>query len=254
MSSETPDVRKTFAPVAANYVTSPFHAGKELLDEAVELVQPRPGDRVLDVATGTGNTALALAPHVASVVGLDLTPEMLDQARRLSAERGLANVEWVLGDAEELPFPDASFDVWVSRVAPHHFHRLERSLEEAFRVLKPGGKAVVIDSSGPREARDLLHEVEVLRDPSHVRMLTLDEWIERLEAAGFLVEEARVRQLDWEFEPWILRMGVPAEKVEELAAIVEGATGPAREQLRPERREGRLWHHYWHALLRARKP
>jgi ubiquinone/menaquinone biosynthesis C-methylase UbiE len=253
-SSESPDVRRSFAPVAANYVTSSYHAGREWLDEAVELAQPRSSDRVLDVATGTGNTALALAPHVAHATGLDLTEEMLVQARRIAAERGVANVDWVLGDAEELPFPDASFEIWIARAAPHHFHHLDRALAEAFRVLKPGGKAVVIDSSGPREARDHLHEVEMLRDPSHVRMLTVDEWIDRLEAAGFLVEEARLRQIEWDFEPWVTRIGVPAEKVEELAAIVEGATGAAREQLRPERREGRLWHLYWHALLRVRKP
>jgi hypothetical protein len=94
----------------------------------------------------------------------------------------------------------------------------------------------------------------MLRDPSHVRMLTVDEWIDRLEAAGLAVEEARLRQLEWDFEPWVSRIGVPAGKVEELAAMVEAATGAAREQLRPERREGRLWHLYWHALLRACKP
>jgi len=235
-------------------VTSSYHAGREWLDEAVELAQPRIGDRVLDVATGTGNTALALAPHVAHASGLDLTEEMLVQARKVAAERGISNVDWALGDAEELPFPDASFEIWIARAAPHHFHHLDRALAEAFRVLKPGGKAVVIDSSGPREARDHLHQVELLRDPSHVRMLTVEEWIDRLEEAGFLVEEARLRQLEWDFEPWVTRIGVPAEKVEELAAVVESATGAAREQLRPERREGRLWHLYWHALLRARKP
>jgi ubiquinone/menaquinone biosynthesis C-methylase UbiE len=248
------DVRSRFAPVAANYVTSAYHAGQEWLDEAAQLAQPRPSDLVLDVATGTGNTALALAPHVDHVTGLDLTAEMLDQARRVAAERGVDNVDWVLGDAEELPFEDASFDLWIARAAPHHFHRLDRSLEEARRVLKPGGRAVVIDSSGPREARDHLHRVELLRDPSHVRMLTLEEWIDRLEAAGLVIEEARLRQLEWDFEPWITRIGVPANRVEELAAIVEGATGPAREQLKPERREGKLWHQYWHALVRARKP
>ena len=248
------DVRKAFAPVAANYVTSSFHASPERLDEVVELAQLLATDVVLDVATGTGNVALALAPHVSRVIGLDLTPEMLEQARRVTPERGVGNVEWVLGDAEELPFPDASFDLWISRAAPHHFHRLERSLEEAHRVLRSGGRVVVIDGSGPREARDHLHQVELQRDPSHVLMLTLDEWIDRLEAAGFAIEEARLRALEWDFEPWITRIGVPADRVEALAAIVESATGPAREQIRPERRGGRLWHRYWHALVRARKP
>jgi len=248
------DVRKAFARVAANYVTSSFHASPERLEEVVELAQPRPGERALDVATGTGNTAFVLAPLVEHVTGLDLTPEMLDQARRVAAERGISNVDWVLGDAEELPFPDASFEIWTARAAPHHFRDLGRALAEAQRVLKPGGRAVVVDGSGPREARDLLHQVEITRDPSHVRMRTLDEWIELLERAGLVVEDARVRQLDWDFEPWNLRIGWPAERMEELAAIVEGATGAARDQLQPERREGRLWHRYWHALIRARKP
>jgi ubiquinone/menaquinone biosynthesis C-methylase UbiE len=248
------DVRKVFAPVAANYVTSGYHAGQEWLDEALEVARPLPRDQALDVATGTGNLALALAPHVSRVTGLDLTPEMLEQARRLAAERGIDNVEWVLGDAEELPFEDGSLDLWCCRVAAHHFHNLELSLAEANRVLRPGGRLLVVDSSGPREARDHLHRVELLRDPSHVRMYTVEEWIERLEAAGFAIEETRLRQLEWEFESWVTRIGFPKERVGELAAIVEAATGAAREQLRPERREGKLWHSYWHALIRARKP
>jgi ubiquinone/menaquinone biosynthesis C-methylase UbiE len=254
VSDMSDDVRKVFAPVAANYVISSYHAGQAELDEAVELAQPQPADLVLDVATGTGNMGLALAARVSHVTGLDLTPEMLEQARRVAAERGVENVDWVLGDAEELPFPDASFDLWIARTAPHHFRDLRRSLREANRVLRPAGRAVVIDSSGPPEARDLMHEVEVRRDPSHVRMYTLEEWVAHLEEAGFVVEEATLRQMDWEFEPWNTRIGVPAERVRELAAIVESATGAAREQLNPELREGRLWHHYWHALVRARKP
>lgn len=250
----TDDVRKVFAPVAANYVISPYHAAQAELDVAVEAAQPRPADLVLDVATGTGNMGLALAPRVSHVTGLDLTPEMLDQARRVAAERGVENVSWVLGDAEALPFPDGSFDLWIARTAPHHFRDLRRSLREANRVLRPGGRIVVVDSSAPREARDLMHEVELRRDPSHVRMYTLEEWVAHLEEAGFLVELATLRQMEWEFEPWVIRVGVPAERVPELAAIVESATGAAREQLNPERRDGKLWHRYWHTLLRARKP
>ena len=122
------------------------------------------------------------------------------------------------------------------------------------RMLNGPSRSATQAGTGPPEARDLMHEVEVRRDPSHVRMYTLEEWVAHLEEAGFVVEEATLRQMDWEFEPWNTRIGVPAERVRELAAIVESATGAAREQLNPERREGRLWHHYWHALLRARKP
>ena len=93
------DVRARFAPVAANYAKAAFHTSPERLREVLELAQPKPTDLALDVATGTGNTALALAPFVARVVGLDLTREMLAHASRLTRERSIANAEWVLGDA-----------------------------------------------------------------------------------------------------------------------------------------------------------
>src|SRR5579862_1751820 len=94
------DVRARFAPVAANYASAKFHSSPENLREMLELAQPNRGDLVLDVATGTGHVALALAPHVRRVYGLDLTREMLAQAHRLQTERGVGNVSWVLGDAE----------------------------------------------------------------------------------------------------------------------------------------------------------
>ena len=248
------DVRKAFAPVAANYLTSGFHAGAAWLEEVTELAQPRPADLVLDVATGTGHTALALAPHVAHVTGLDLTSEMLEQARQLAEARGVTNVDWVLGDAQELPFADGSFDIWTARAAPHHFSDLGRAIREAFRILRPGGVLVIIDGSGPVEARDHLHQVEMLRDPSHRLMYTVEEWRAILPAAGFTIEEARLREMEQDFAAWVTRIGFPAERVDELARIIEASTGPAREQLRPERRQGRLFHAYWHALIRAVKP
>src|SRR5437773_12462333 len=99
-----PDVRDSFRKVAANYSRSTCHASSVRLQEVVDLARPRPGDLALDVATGTGNTAFALAPHVRRVVGLDLTREMLNEAKRIAAERSVANVDWVIGDAAHLPF------------------------------------------------------------------------------------------------------------------------------------------------------
>ena len=174
------DVRSRFAPVAANYARAKFHTSSERLREVVDLAQPKPTDLALDVATGTGNTALALAPFVTRVVGVDLTTEMLDQARRVTRERGVTNAEWVLGDACRLPFADDSFDLYTVRAAPHHFHDFDAFLTEALRVLKPGHDAAFVDCAPPAEARDLMHEVEVRRDPSHIRSLTVAEWTERL--------------------------------------------------------------------------
>jgi ubiquinone/menaquinone biosynthesis C-methylase UbiE len=247
------DVRARFAPVAANYAKAAFHTSSERLREVLELAQPRPTDLALDVATGTGNTALALAPFVRRVFGLDLTREMLAHARRLTGERSVVNAEWVLGDASRLPFADESFDLYTVRAAPHHFTDFEGFLSEALRVLKPGAAAAFVDCAAPAAAREVLHEVEMRRDPSHVRSLTVSEWTDRIERAGFKVEVASTRELDWDFEDWMGNMAVEPALAADLARVIESAEGEARGQLHPERRDGKLWHGYWHCLIRARK-
>jgi ubiquinone/menaquinone biosynthesis C-methylase UbiE len=248
------DVRSRFAPVASNYSRSTFHAGKRGLEEVVELAEPKPGEVALDVATGTGNAAFALAAACSHVTGLDLTPEMLAEARRVAGERAIENVDWVIADAEAVPFPADRFDIYMVRAAPHHFPNLDRALLEAARVVKPGGRACFIDCAPPAAARDVLHEVELRRDPSHVQSRTIDEWTALLAEAGLVVERADQREVDWDHDDWMNNMAVPAERRPELAALVESARGPAREQLHPERRDGKLWHAYWHCLIRARKP
>ena len=248
------DVRARFAPVAANYARAAFHTSPVRLREVLELGDQQPTDLALDVATGTGNTALALAPFVRRVVGLDLTREMLDQARRLTKERSIANAEWMIGDACRLPFGDDCFDLYTVRAAPHHFHDFDAFVSEALRVLKPGKHAAFVDCAPPAEAREVMHEVEVRRDPSHVRSLTVSEWTERLERAGFEVEVAQSRELDWDFEDWMGNMAVEPALAADLARVIESADGEARRQLHPERRDGKLWHAYWHCLIRATKP
>ncbi len=105
----------------------------------VDRIGVGPHDEVLDVATGTGNAALPAAATGAHVVGLDLTPELLRVARRRAGEAGL-DIEWVEGDAEDLPFEDGRFDVVVSTLgvqfAPHH----AQAARELARVCRPGGR------------------------------------------------------------------------------------------------------------------
>jgi ubiquinone/menaquinone biosynthesis C-methylase UbiE len=247
------DVRSRFAPVAGNYSRSPFHTAPERMREVLELAQPKKGDLALDVATGTGNTAFALAPYVRRVIGLDLTREMLDEARRVAAEKAVTNVDWVIGDVAALPFQDETFDLYTVRAAPHHFPDIDAFLDEAFRVLKPDRDAAFIDCVAPLPARDFMHEVEVRRDPSHVRSLTVGEWVESIERAGFAIDVARERELDWDFDGWMQNQAVAPALAEELARLIESAQGEALAQLHPERREGKLRHAYWHCLIRAHK-
>lgn len=248
------DVRDSFRDVAINYTRSTFHTSADRLQEVLDLARPKRGDLVLDVATGTGNTALALAPHVRRVIGVDVTREMLEQARRIATERGLRNTDWVIADAAALPFPDATFDVYTVRAAPHHFTDVGGFIEEAFRVLKSDRDAVFVDCAPPEPARGVLHEVEVRRDPSHVRSLTVEEWVGQLQSAGFEIEHAVARELDWNYEEWMGNMAVTPELQAELAALIESAEGEALRQLHPARRDGKLWHAYWHCLIRAHKP
>ena len=134
---------------ARRYAESPVHQSGPSLAVLLRLAEPGPGDVALDVATGTGHTALAVAEHAAEVIGLDVSSKMLAEARRLAAEQGRANVRFVEGSAEALPFPDGQFTLVTSRHAPHHFRSVETFLAEVFRVLKAGGRFVIADQISP---------------------------------------------------------------------------------------------------------
>ena len=143
----------------------------------VAAAAPRPSDTVLDVACGGGIVVCAFAPEVKHATGIDMTPAMLDRARALAAERGITNVSWDRGDVGSLPYADGTFDIVVTRFSMHHFLDPIAVLREMVRVCKPGGRVVVVDmyaSEDPAKAAEWNH-LEKLRDPSHVRCLTLTE-------------------------------------------------------------------------------
>ena len=108
----------------------------ELLCEAADL---RPGEKVLDVATGSGNAALAAARRYCKVTGADYVPALLEKGRERAAVEGLT-VDFREGDAEELPFPDAAFDVVLSSVGAMFAPDQERVAAELVRVCRPGGR------------------------------------------------------------------------------------------------------------------
>jgi ubiquinone/menaquinone biosynthesis C-methylase UbiE len=207
------EVREQFARAAQAYVESSYHARGPDLARLLELADPQPTDRVLDVCTGGGHTTLALSPHVASVVASDLTPTMLAAARTFLTSRGVANVEYVIADAEHLPFLDAAFDLVTVRAAPHHFADVRAATREMARVLRPEGRLVVSDSVASADpALDAFdNAIERRRDPTHVRNYTEGEWREFLQAAGLAVAHVEQQRITIDFAEWTARSGMPAE-------------------------------------------
>jgi ubiquinone/menaquinone biosynthesis C-methylase UbiE len=148
---------------------------QEALDFIVRMAEAGPDDTSLDVACGPGLLACAFARVVRHAVGIDLTPAMLEQARKTQAAQKLNNVTWQQGDGMALPYPDSHFSIVSSRFAFHHLLDPLAALKEMTRVCKPGGRVVVADMAPAPEKADALNAEERLRDPSHVRGMPEDE-------------------------------------------------------------------------------
>ncbi len=250
-------VRQTFAPNAEAYVSSVSHASGSDLARLLELAEPQPTDYALDVSTGGGHTALALARQVARVVASDLTPRMLAVARAHLAAQGATNVDYVIADAERLPFLDASFDLVTVRIAPHHYPDVARAVREMARVLTPSGRLVVIDNIAPSDtALDaLLNEWERRRDPSHIRSHTLAAWRDFIAQAGLRLTHAEVGRKRVAFAPWVARTQTPADAAAALEAAMLAAPADAQRYFEITRSDdGRL--ESWtmeYAVLRAER-
>jgi ubiquinone/menaquinone biosynthesis C-methylase UbiE len=207
------EVRDQFGRAAQAYVESTYHAHGSDLARLLELADPQPTDHALDIATGGGHTARALAPHVTHVIASDLTSTMLAAARTFLTSQGVVNVAYVIADAERLPFLDASFELVTVRAAPHHYPDLRAATQEMARVLRPEGRLVVIDSVAPADpALDAFQNgIERRRDPTHVRNYTEQEWCDLLQSAGLVVSHTEQQRFTIDFASWTVRSGMPPE-------------------------------------------
>ena len=254
MESTEDRIQKVFGERAAFYTTSSSHTDQQVLARIIEMAQPKPDWTVLDVATGTGHTAFAVAPHVRSVIGIDLTPEMLAEAEQLQMDRSISNVTFQLGNVHNLPFRDNSFDLLTCRRAAHHFSDIERALDEMRRVLRPGGRIVIDDRSVPEDdfIDQCMNLLDTYHDESHVREYRRSEWERMLEKSGFQVEVAdsyvKHRPLN------SLTDGVSEENTNKIRATLDRLTVPQREAFNLIEKDGALYLNHWFVMLSALLP
>lgn len=223
-------VQDYFSRTAENYVTSPTHRTGSDLQRLVELGEWEADQQALDIATGGGHTALAVAPHVAHIVVSDLTPRMLEKARAFLLSQNVTNAEFVQADAEKLPFASASFDRVTCRIAPHHFPDVARFVQEVARVLKPGGLFLLIDNIAPDapELDTFINTVEKWRDSSHGRCSTLVEWRRFFVDAGLSVELEETFRRTHNYDDWTARSQLVDNEKAELERFILTASEEAQ--------------------------
>lgn len=245
-------VQEQFGKTAAHYLTSKPHAQGKSLERLVALTQPRSDWRVLDVATGGGHAAYTFAPHVARVWATDITQEMLDMVTAEAAKRGLANLRTAYAKAEALPFEEESFDLVTCRIAPHHFDSIPLFLAEVNRVLKKSATLALVDNVVPAgSVGDYINAFERLRDPSHLRAWTMQEWRDALKTTGFAIDHEEQIGKTMEFKSWAQRYDAVMQAL--LRAMLTQVTPEVKAVLEPQGDGDALTFRLCEGLFIARK-
>jgi SAM-dependent methyltransferase len=234
--SNAEEVRARFG-ATAEVVAEHARQQIELVREQVRsFIAPKGDERALDAGTGAGTLALALAPLVREVVGVDLVPELLERARDGAPD----NVTFVEGDVTKLPFEAGTFDLSCSRRTLHHIARPERAVAELARVTAPGGRVFVDDQIAPVDPLVALEldRFERARDPSHTRTLPDTDLRSLFDANDLVLQRTHVqthtRGLDYYLD-------------------LAGCTGEARDrarQLSPGGPDAYVAESCWYLLLK----
>ncbi len=251
------DVQHQFGRNAEQYVKSKGHKEGKDLQKLLSMGNLTKDMIALDIATGGGHTANALASRVRRVTAFDLTPEMLTSAESFIKSNGHANVDFIQGDAEQLPFSKERFDVVTCRIAPHHFPDADKFTREVFRVLKNNGQFLLDDNVVPEddELDYFYNKIEKDRDYSHYRAWKKTEWLKRLEVSGFTIIEWHRFEKTFNFADWCKRMKLSEKKTKALNDYILGSSAKVKQAFHIEITDGQVISFQGEAvLLKAVKP
>ena len=228
------DAQEQFNRQAASYAVSVPHSRGDSLRILTEWASIGRYELGLDVATGPGFTAFAVAEFCDTVIASDIADGMLEQARGIAAERELQNVRFEAIDAHDIPYSDASLDLVTCRTAPHHFRDIGKFLSEVYRVLNRTGVFLLCDTTTSEDVQlaEWHQRVEALRDPSHVAAPSPSEWRTLIADAGFEITHSTSTQVDMTFWDWVKRSGSPDDVVKRLYLDFDNASDGVKTEYR----------------------
>jgi ubiquinone/menaquinone biosynthesis C-methylase UbiE len=203
-----------FTKKAARYIDETF-------EKILSVVNVDESDVILDVACGSGLISIEFAKISSQVTGIDITPAMIQQAILLQQKNMLDNIKWDIHDiSENLPYPTGSFSIVASRFSFHHLLNPLSVLNEMNRVCAVGGQIVVIDTTPPPDKVDMFNRVEKLRDPSHVKALTVLEFEDLFKKAGLPVKRKAFYRMNFELEEHLLASFPNPEDVNKIRQLL----------------------------------
>jgi ubiquinone/menaquinone biosynthesis C-methylase UbiE len=213
----TDAVRKRFGETAKLVAEQQDRRVDETRERLHRLLAPGGDERALDVGTGAGALAVALAPLVREVVGIDIVPELLAEGRK----RAPANVELLEADATALPFERGSFDIVCTARTLHHVARPELVLAEMNRVLRHDGTMLVADQLAPGDplAAIELNTFERARDPSTTRILADVDLRGLFDANSLVLRRAEVVREDRDLDRYLDLAGCHGEEREQARTL-----------------------------------
>jgi ubiquinone/menaquinone biosynthesis C-methylase UbiE len=249
-------VREEFTRQAEAFAGLRELHSRERIERLVNAINPAPDARALEIATGPGHVAMALAERCREVVGVDITDAPLAIAERIRRERGLANVRFQRADADQLGFPDGEFDVVLCRFAFHHFEDPATPLREMTRVCRTGGQVAVEDLAASEilKRAEFYNRFERLRDTSHTRALAISELLRMFGAQALEIEVLYTSDLVQPLERWLTNSQTPPDRATEIRAMFARDEREDLSGTRPFHHDGEIYFTQKTIAIVARKP